>query len=676
MKKADLPYSLKNIPIPSKSAYLKSVISRTTEFIQRMRWKAYYFTKPKEQSDDNASRPIESFGFKTTRSAPDNEHLNAFEDDLVNLISNLEFDNKLSGFQKQLNKDVKQIHNSTNLYVPADKTPNVYTVSKQTYEQLLNKNITAHYTKDRDDTENLINKEASGIANKLNIADRVQVMTNQQCYVTLKDHKDNFMNDPKCRLINPAKSQIGRIAKQKLQHINNHIRLCQKLQQWRSTDSVLKWFNDIEFKTRKQFLQLDIEEFYPSISVDLFTKALTWASSQYTITSDDYNIIMNASKSLLFSQGVTWKKTSGLFDITMGAFHGAEVCELVGLFLLNEMQTNFPNLNFGLYRDDGLGVHRRLSGPDLERIKKQIISLFKSHSLNITIQTNLRIVNFLDVTLNLNDETFAPYRKPNSAPLYINVQSNHPPYVLKKLPSSVSKRISQNSCNSTVFEESASEYNRALAESGYKEKVVYQKSTDNSQGTKRTRTRHIVWYNPPYNKALKTNLGRKFLDLVDRHFSKSNPLSRIFNRNTLKIGYSCTKNMKAIIQGHNNKVISSGTNISNNEKPCNCTKSACPLNGTCLADRCVIYQATVEGPQSEQKKSTLASQKAPSRHVTLGTNSRSPTKIKKKPQPCQNMSGTMNYSLPPASNTKYSSMQDHSNLVRAAATSASARRSP
>ena len=81
----------------------------------------------------------------------------------------------------------------------------------------------------------------------------------------------------------------------------------------------------------------------------------------------------------------------------------------------------------------------------------------------------------------------------------------------------------------------------------------------------------------------------KFLDLIDRHFSKSNPLSKIFNRNTLS--YSCTKNMKAII--HNNKVISGDTNINSNDKPYNCTKSACPLNGTCLANKCAIYQATV-----------------------------------------------------------------------------------
>ena len=51
------------------------------------------------------------------------------------------------------------------------------------------------------------------------------------------------------------------------------------------------------------------------------------------------------------------KKKGGLFDVTMGAPDGAEVCELVCLFLLDEVRNNIPDLNIGLYRDDGLGYH-------------------------------------------------------------------------------------------------------------------------------------------------------------------------------------------------------------------------------------------------------------------------------------------------------------------------------
>ena len=56
---------------------------------------------------------------------------------------------------------------------------------------------------------------------------------------TLKDHKENFDNDPKCRLINPAKSNIGKISKQILQKANKQIRTQLNLKQWQSTDQVL-----------------------------------------------------------------------------------------------------------------------------------------------------------------------------------------------------------------------------------------------------------------------------------------------------------------------------------------------------------------------------------------------------------------------------------------------------
>ena len=113
----------------------------------------------------------------------------------------------------------------------------------------------------------------------------------------------------------------------------------------------------------------------------------------------------------------------------------------------------------------------------------------------------------------------------------------------------------------------------------------------------RSRKRKIIWYNPPFNASLSTNLGQKFLELIDKHFTRKNPLSKIFNRNTLKIGYSCTKNMRAIIQSHNNKVLNSDVEeVSKKPTHCNCVKRACPLNGECRTTKCVIYHASVEGP--------------------------------------------------------------------------------
>ena len=76
----------------------------------------------------------------------------------------------------------------------------------------------------------------------------------------------------------------------------------------------------------------------------------------------------------------------------MGAFDGAEVCELVGSFLLNEISKTYAKNDIGLYRDDGLAIFRNKSGPQSERIKKHIQSIFKSKGLDIVIQSNIKII--------------------------------------------------------------------------------------------------------------------------------------------------------------------------------------------------------------------------------------------------------------------------------------------
>ena len=70
-----------------------------------------------------------------------------------------------------------------------------------------------------------------------------------------------------------------------------------------------------------------------------------------------------------------------------------------------QLSEKFEKKNFGLYRDDGLAVFRNISGPQAEKIKKEFQRIFKQNHLDITILCNLKIVNYLDVTLNLNDGT-------------------------------------------------------------------------------------------------------------------------------------------------------------------------------------------------------------------------------------------------------------------------------
>ena len=57
------------------------------------------------------------------------------------------------------------------------------------------------------------------------------------------------------------------------------------------------------------------------------------------------------------------------------------------------------------------------------------------------------------------------------------------------------------------------------------------------------RKRHITWFNPPFTSNVKSNIGKRFLTLIDQHFPKNHPLHKICNRNTLKLSYSCMDNM-------------------------------------------------------------------------------------------------------------------------------------
>ena len=79
----------------------------------------------------------------------------------------------------------------------------------------------------------------------------------------------------------------------------------------------------------------------------------------------------------------------------------------------------------GLYRDDGLIVLNNKNGQQTDRTRKKIVKIFKDTDFSIDITTNLVEVNFLDVTFNLLNETYRPYRKPNDELKYINVSSNH-----------------------------------------------------------------------------------------------------------------------------------------------------------------------------------------------------------------------------------------------------------
>ena len=101
--------------------------------------------------------------------------------------------------------------------------------------------------------------------------------------------------------------------------------------------------------------------------------------------------------------------------------------------------------------------------------------------------------------------------------------------------------------------------------------------------------RNIIWFNPPYSKNVKTNIGKTFLQLLSKHFPKDHQMHKIFNKNTVKDSYSCMSNISSILSTHNKNIL----NPKQTSFGCNCrNKDNCPLHGECLTPT-IIYHADI-----------------------------------------------------------------------------------
>ena len=129
-------------------------------------------------------------------------------------------------------------------------------------------------------------------------------------------------------------------------------------------------------------------------------------------------------------------------------------------------------------------------------------------------------------------------------------------------------------------------YIEALKNSRFREDFTYQEpkmanennlymnkentKCNNKEISRKNRKRKIIWFNPTFCKLVNINMGKYFLQLIDKHFNQNNILHKIFNRKTLETSYSCTKNFFKIINNHNNEIIrkyhdqTNGNNNNNN----------------------------------------------------------------------------------------------------------------
>ena len=260
MEKSQIKYPLKNIPITSTESYQLHLIDKIERLVKHMRWRAFYYLN--QQKSNNEIK--ETFGFRSMKCPPPCSGLIPFEKDLSDMVTSLKFRHVKDSFQRALSQDIRKIKSSPNVFVFANKTNNIYEMSKDHYKKLLHDNVTKTYQKAPPKLEASINMEAKNVSTKLKISDRVERIARTPAFLKLKDRKDNFRSNPTCRLINPSKNELGKVSKQLVEKINS---ITEKLQrnQWRNSEAVLKWFNNITDKNNRSFIEFVNKEFYSSI---------------------------------------------------------------------------------------------------------------------------------------------------------------------------------------------------------------------------------------------------------------------------------------------------------------------------------------------------------------------------------------------------------------------------
>ena len=125
-----------------------------------------------------------------------------------------------------------------------------------------------------------------------------------------------------------------------------------------------------------------------------------------------------------------------------------------------------------------------------------------------------------------------------------------------------------------------------MRKSGFSSSLVYtpkETSYYNNNEKNKKQRRKIIWFHPPFSTSVKSNIGKLFLNLIKRHFPKTNKPHKIFNKNTVKVNYSCMSNMAFILSSHNLNIINP---FKTQIYGCNTrTKESCPLKNQSLTPK-------------------------------------------------------------------------------------------
>ena len=562
-------YSLKNIPLASAKEYQLQLVDSVSKFMNNIEWKANVFLHQEWFTNKQ-----ENFGFKSAKAPPKVLELKWLKDQLVDLVKDIEFRPYSNDFLTTLKKDIKTINESDKVLQKADKTSNFYKISKEAHENLLNGEVESKYRKASKEEESETTEQHQQIVRDFNLQKKLVYKTsNRPAFFTLKDHKPTFRQNPEIRLLNPQKPEVGRISKKLLEDICAKVKSKTNLNLFKNSYEVIDWFKRQTVRRNRRyspsFVIFDISNYYPSVTEELLSKALDWASQFTPISEKDRKVIVESKNSFLYHRNSNWTKQSGLFNIGQGAYDGAESTDIVGLYMLSKIQ-HLPLVS-GAFRDDGLGISW-LSPSDNNDLKDELQAIFNAHGLTLDIKVNQTVVDYLDITLDITNLTYAPYMKPGDVKNYVHKLSNHPPAVIRNLPRNINDRLCRLSANKELFKSAIPPYQEALSRAGYDHKLTFYQvnRTNRSSGRRnRTRARNCVYFNPPFSLNVKTNILARFLKII-RNFPKNNPLAPIINTNLVKCSYRTMPNMAKQVSRKNGRILNN--RVAPPPPVCNCQK--------------------------------------------------------------------------------------------------------
>ena len=254
MEKKNFGYSMKNIPLHSFKEYKLQLLDSMGKFVHNLRWRAFFF----KNQDKSSKRKKPTYDFRSLRQAPACHELRKLEESLYDMARNVKPRKFHNSLQTKLTADKNSISNEERLFVAADKTSNFYKMKKEDYNRIMETEIHKNYKKANKSVIEKANRDHNKIVTELELEDRVFSSTERPAFVTLKDHKPNFENNPKVRLLNPTKPEIGRISKQILASKVRLLREKTEFNQWQNSFSVIDWFKRISNKSHCKFIFFDM----------------------------------------------------------------------------------------------------------------------------------------------------------------------------------------------------------------------------------------------------------------------------------------------------------------------------------------------------------------------------------------------------------------------------------